>query len=132
MGVSNQFFLKDNNFHETIIKAFHTFKEGNDFTSEDGQEMKFHKIVLSASSFFFTRLGAKMKTKFLLHACSLCGKEGKIHNIKLPIEANHIESMYNPCDQCDRTMKTRDALRQHKYKFHNTLPGSDGANSPIM
>ena len=64
MGVSNQFFLKDNNFHETIIKAFHTFKEGNDVTlvSENGQEIK---IVLAASSFFFTRLGwlgAKMKT----------------------------------------------------------------------
>ena len=56
-----------------------------------------------------------------------------IHNIKVHIEANYIWSMSNPCDQCDRTMKTRDALRQHKYKFHNnTLPGSDGANSPIM
>ena len=72
MGVSNQFFLKDNNFHETIIKAFDTFKEGNDVTlvSEDGQEMKFHKIVLAASSSFFTRLGAKIKTPsfFFMHA----------------------------------------------------------------
>ena len=75
MGVSNQFFLKDNNFHETIIKAFHTFKEGNDFTdvtlvSEDGQKIKVHKIVLAASSSFFTRLGAKIKTPsfFFMHA----------------------------------------------------------------
>ena len=276
MGDSDQFFLKSNNFHEKTGRAFHFFKEGNDFTdvtlvSEDYQEIEVHKIVLAASSSFFLRLlkkinrshpliylrgvtsdnlvhvvdflyqgevnvledhfenfmqlaqeleleglvltdGAlkdnisklnspcnsqtrrsglkeivemreervieapkvrkvtgelvpsftksgnhlrddpnkinlkndieqkvsvvaehldeKIRTlvvasknkdnKFLLHACFLCGKEGKIHYIKVHIEANRIESMSNPCDQCDKTMKTRDALRQHKYKFHNT------------
>ena len=55
MGASDQFFLKSNNFHEKTGKAFHTFKEGNDFTdvtlvSEDGQEIEVHKIVLAASS----------------------------------------------------------------------------------
>ena len=273
---SDQFFLKSKNFHEKTGRAFHTFKEGNDFTdvtlvSEDHQEIEVHKIVLAASSSFFLRLFKKITrshpliylrgvtsenlvhvvdflyrgevnvlkdhfenfmqlaqeleleglvltdgtlkdniskpnsspcnkqtrrsglkeiaelkeerdivvskvrkvtgelvpsfkksgnlladdpdnihlksdieqkvsvvaenldekirtlvvasknkdSKFLLHACVLCGKEGKIHNIKVHIEANHIESMSNPCDQCDKTMKTRDALRQHKYKFHN-------------
>ena len=46
-------------------KAFHTFKEGNDFidvtlVSEDGQETKMHKIVLAASSSFFIRLLEKI------------------------------------------------------------------------
>ena len=46
-------------------KAFHTFKEENDFTgvtlvSEDGQETKVHKIVLAASSSFFIRLLEKI------------------------------------------------------------------------
>ena len=68
----HQFFLKSNNFHENTGKAFNTFKEGNDFTdvtlvSEDGQEIKVHKIVLAASSFFFMRMLEKKKTNHSHH-----------------------------------------------------------------
>ena len=111
MGVPDQFCLKSDNFHEKTGKAFHTFKEGNDFTdvtlvSEDGQEIEVHKIVLTASSSFFLFL-------------KLCSRKSII--LTTLIYLVHMVDLL-----------TRDALRQHKYKFHNTKSGRDSASSPIM
>ena len=45
--------------------------------------------------------------------CKVCGKEGKGGNIKDHIEANHIEGIVLPCNLCEKTFRSRNALRHH-------------------
>ena len=50
--------------------------------------------------------------------CKECGKEGQMANIMHHIEANHISGLCIPCNHCEKTVSTRDALKQHVRKFH--------------
>ena len=45
--------------------------------------------------------------------CKVCGKEGKGNAIKDHIEANHIEGIVLPCNFCEKTFRSRNALRHH-------------------
>ena len=57
------------------------------------------------------------KVKTLI--CKMCGKEGQKADMTRHIEANHITGLSHTCDICSKTCKSRDALRQHKYKEHH-------------
>ena len=46
--------------------------------------------------------------------CKVCRKEGLGSNIKDHIEANHLEGVVIPCNLCDKTFRSRNALRMHK------------------
>ena len=46
--------------------------------------------------------------------CKVCGKEGRGSAIKDHIEANHIEGIVLPCNLCEKTFRSRNALRLHK------------------
>ena len=48
--------------------------------------------------------------------CKVCGKEGACNAIKDHIEANHLEGIILPCGFCDKTFRSRNALRVHKHK----------------
>jgi len=50
--------------------------------------------------------------------CNVCGKEGKLSNIKRHIEVNHLEGVSLPCNFCKKTFKSRDSLRAHKNTQH--------------
>ena len=50
--------------------------------------------------------------------CTVCGLEGTNRNVRKHIEAKHIETEPLPCDQCEKTCKTRRALGEHKTKYH--------------
>ena len=52
------------------------------------------------------------------YVCKICGKEGQGRNIKDHIEANHLEGVVIPCNICEKTFRTRQALGQHKGKTH--------------
>ena len=54
--------------------------------------------------------GGKQKN----NACPVCGKEGGYGQIMGHIEANHLEGVSIPCNQCDKNFRTRSA-----YKWHN-------------
>ena len=45
--------------------------------------------------------------------CKVCGKEGKGNAIKDHIEANHIEGIVLPCNLCEKSFRSRNALRIH-------------------
>ena len=51
--------------------------------------------------------------------CKSCGKEGYSTTIKDHIEANHLEGITLPCDRCEKTCRSRSALRKHKQQHHN-------------
>ena len=52
--------------------------------------------------------------------CKVCGKEGMGSAIKDHIEANHIEGVVIPCNLCDKTFRSRNALRHHN-RFHHIM-----------
>ena len=50
------------------------------------------------------------------HVCKVCGKEGMGSAIKDHIEANHIEGIVIPCNLCEKTFRSRNALRHQNRK----------------
>ena len=48
------------------------------------------------------------------YRCRVCGKEGQATAMKDHIEANHLEGIIIPCNLCDKTFRSRNALRMHK------------------
>ena len=55
------------------------------------------------------------------YTCKTCGKEGAGSAIKEPIEANHLEGIVLPCNQCDKTFRYRNGLMRHVRKVHQKL-----------
>ena len=51
--------------------------------------------------------------------CKVCGKEGMGSAIKDHIEANHIEGIVIPCNLCEKTFRSRNALKIHNRSHHN-------------
>ena len=58
-------------------------------------------------------------TNCLANRCKVCGKEGMGSAIKDHIEANHIEGIVIPCNLCEKTFRSRNALKLHKRSHHN-------------
>ena len=52
--------------------------------------------------------------------CNVCGKEGQMALIMNHIENNHMTRLAIPCQLCSKTFPSRNALAQHKSKFHKT------------
>ena len=52
------------------------------------------------------------------YICQVCGKEGQWVNIRNHIEAHHLEGISIPCNICDHTFRTRQALGKHNFMFH--------------
>ena len=53
------------------------------------------------------------------YICKVCGKQGQWNAIKDHIEANHIEGIVIPCNLCDRTFRSRNALKIHNRSHHS-------------
>ena len=50
--------------------------------------------------------------------CNVCGKEADYRVIKDHIEANHIEGVSIPCNNCDKIFRLRSSLQIHINKNH--------------
>ena len=50
--------------------------------------------------------------------CKVCGKEGGATDIMRHIEANHLEGLSIPCNNCDKMFRSRFGLSQHVSKYH--------------
>jgi len=50
--------------------------------------------------------------------CNICGKEGKGFNIRVHIEAKHLEGVSVPCNICKKVFRSRHSLGMHKKRFH--------------
>ena len=53
------------------------------------------------------------------YICQVCGKEGKMTNIKRHIETNHLEGIVIPCNLCEKTFRSRNAMTQHNSIHHS-------------
>jgi len=52
------------------------------------------------------------------HICTVCGKEGNGRDIKDHIEANHLDGVSLPCNFCEKTFRSRGALKMHNKRSH--------------
>jgi len=50
--------------------------------------------------------------------CTVCGKEGKLSQIKDHIEVNHLEGVSIPCNYCEKTFRSRKRMSWHKSVNH--------------
>ena len=48
--------------------------------------------------------------------CKICGKEGHGGNIRKHIELSHLDGISLPCNICERTLRSRNLLRNHVCK----------------
>ena len=53
-----------------------------------------------------------------LYRCTVCGKEERSGNLKIHIEANHLEGISIPCNFCQHIAKSRHGMIKHKIKNH--------------
>ena len=60
------------------------------------------------------------KQRLRAHVCQVCGKEGRATAIMDHIEATHMEGITLPCNECEKTFRTRDRLRYHTRYMHMT------------
>ena len=56
--------------------------------------------------------------RFPLYRCKVCGKKATNGNLKKHIEANHLEGISVPCNKCEKTFRSRNALDVHTYTIH--------------
>ena len=64
---------------------------------------------------------ANPKVNLTADRCKVCGKEGRGSAIKDHIEANHIEGIVIPCNLCEKSFRSRNALRLHNRLHHIKL-----------
>ena len=107
------------------------FKGDNitDISTPEEDETDVKTVAVSNCSFTgeLHELDEKIKTMMVLGqnmtldgkqtatVCQVCGKEGYRTQIRDHIEANHVDGLVVPCNRCEKTFRSRNALRVHKY-----------------
>ena len=81
------------------------------FISEDLQELDAKVKTMMVRSQNKISSGRHMA-----YICKICGKEGHSINIRDHIEANHLEGVSLPCDLCEKTFRSRNAMRKHQCR----------------
>ena len=89
------------------------------FFSSDLEELLLDARVISMMEKSGNYLANKGKKR--AHMCKICGKEDERSNIKDHIEANHLEGIVIPCNFCEKTFRSRNALRSHILRQHKKL-----------
>ena len=56
--------------------------------------------------------------KRMAFLCNVCGLEGTNRNVRKHVESKHLERDPLPCNQCEKSCKTRRALGEHKIRYH--------------
>ena len=81
------------------------------FISEDLQELDAKVKTMMVRSQNRISSGTHMA-----YICKICGKDGHSINIRDHIEANHLEGVSLPCDLCEKTFRSRNAMRKHQCR----------------
>ena len=131
-GVDQKYEILNNKpvFHKTTKSAK---KRCTTLTSNKANpEADSHQIVAVSNAFSGDLDGLEEKVKSMMvkgqnllasgygkaYVCNVCGKEGGNTAIKDHIEANHLEGIIVPCNLCDKSFRSRNALRKHKMRLH--------------
>ena len=119
---------------ETDNAGFKPYTSKSKSTTNFSNEPNYETAIALNSNTLYTEmaeLSEKVKSMMLVsekenpggktgkaRICKVCGKEGKQGNIIDHIESNHITGIALSCNICGKISRTRNALAQHKFKFH--------------
>ena len=78
--------------------------------------MKSDFLSLAKSNF-----GPKSDGRSHAKICTVCGKEGAGIAIRDHLEANHLEGIALPCNDCGKVFRSRAALRKHNCLNRSNL-----------
>ena len=79
------------------------------------------KVAIDNDSSLDEQINTMFKGETNNWTCSICGKNSKHKaNIRQHIEANHIEGVVHPCDQCKEISRTRCGLLKHISRRHTS------------
>ena len=123
-----------NNYIATVPSA-ETQRKNDSFSSPTNFEEVSTEIALSKHDFSRDMKDLNEKIKGLMcrgenmisvgakrmdpaYICKVCGKEGTYGNLKVHIEAKHLEGTSVQCNLCEKTFASRDTLRTHTRCFH--------------
>ena len=98
----------DNNFEQTMTTA--------KYITGDLEELDEQVKSMMENSPNMIQEGKRQKRAKI---CKVCGKEGNATAIKDHIEANHLDGISLPCNNCEKTFRSRIAKRQHNCKNDN-------------
>ena len=109
-------FIEDSMNEKLVTPNVAGFQTIDDWTHPMEEPSELDKKLNSMMTKTDHRLsGTEVRTAFL---CTECGLEGTRRNVRKHIEAKHVETEPLLCDQCEKTCKTRSALKEHKMKYH--------------
>ena len=92
-----------NNYDQKVA----VIASGSEYMKELDAQVK--SMMVKSQNMIKTRNGQRTA-----EICKVCGKEGASQAIKDHIEANHLEGVSLPCNNCEKTYRSRTALRLHK------------------
>ena len=117
-------------FKNVISAGFETAKQGNQMSENEYDKVNRSVALTSMFSGELQELNEQVKAMLekthslaangkKMFACKVCGKQGDHEmNMKRHIEANHLEGVSIPCNLCEKTARSRQALYMHMNRNH--------------
>ena len=97
-----KFKIVENNFEQTVALQ--------KYVTEGLQELDEQVKSMMENSQNMIQDG---KIRIRAKICKVCGKEGRATTIIDHIEANHLDGVSLPCNNCEKTFRSRKAKRMH-------------------
>ena len=121
---NNQNEIKSEHENITVPEFYHSdsFQKGQNNVeravsiSKDSYSGDLHELDDKIKTMMV--LGDQTPGRKTVYNCQVCGKKGQGMQIRDHIEANHLEGIVIPCNRCDKTYRSRNALRCHKRTHH--------------
>ena len=92
--------MESENFHEKNLS--------NEI--DKAGDLKFFGALQDEKSSSLVEKTHKRVRGYPLYKCKVCGKTDVCGNLKMHIEANHLEGISIPCNKCEKTFRYRDAI----------------------
>ena len=109
-------FISQSNFKDVLNSSTAVALPKQDFSGGDIVELdETIKLTMERGENMIRHGAKKMDTAYIR---KVCGKEGHKHVIKDHIEANHLDGISIPCNLCEKTFRSRNALRMHITRNH--------------
>ena len=109
----NKYSDGDRNWFESISKETRiTLSDQANYTDLGNMDEAVKCMMITTE----TRIG---KQKEKAKKCRTCGKEGPWTSITNHIESVHLTGLQIPCNNCGKTVKSRQSLAKHKENSHS-------------
>ena len=103
---------------ENHYKGFTSEDENTTCENPDDYLKELDEKVKSMIAKSEKKMRVGRKTSHSVCVCKVCGKKGQWVTIRDHIEAKHLYSVFNSCNQCEKTFRSITTFRTHKKLYH--------------